>query len=1035
MNHAEPSKSVKPRFLSGRWMIALAIFAGVYLGIVICGVIVQHRLNNDYRLSFRYPPKEQLHAATALENTQYVMAGLLLATVTLLAVHGYKLTRRMTESIRERETLLEQIHEAEDKYRSIVDNAVEGIFQSTPDGHYITANMAMAKMYGYDSPQELMSSLTDIGSQLYVNPGTREEICHCLLRGETINGMEIEVYRKDGRTMWVSQNVHAVLGEGGKVVCFEGTVEDITQLRWAEYRRNLQYSTAGVLNEAATVADARPKILQTICEILEWDMGAVWDVDTQRQSLSCREIWHRANIDIEEFDFETSSLTFSKGVGLAGKVWESGEPAWMTDLAVPGGPVNTVIAAKNGMQSAFCIPIKARNEVLHVLEFFSPKATEPNPELLHTLAAIGNQLGQMIERKRGEEALRESEARKGAILESALDCIITFDHEGRITEFNPAAERAFGYLRKAALGKEMVELIIPQSLRESHRRGLALYNATSSGPTLGRRIELTAMRAGGTEFPVEMAISRINVNGRPMFTAYIRDITERKHAERVTSELASVVEFSNDAIVGKTLDGNIVSWNAGAERIYGYTAEEAIGRHVYMLIPPDRLNELGQSLASVSRGESLVNFETLQVRKDGKRICVSLTESPIRNEAGKITGISSIARDITDNKRLEEQFLQSQKMEAVGRLAGGVAHDFNNILTAILGYSDLLLAQMNSTHPMHKGVSEIRRAGEFAATLTHQLLAFSRRQSLQLKLLDINEVVHSMEKMLKRLIGEDIQVITVLDSSAGRIKADAGQLEQVVLNLAVNARDAMPKGGVITIQTANATFLGDDLPQIAELPIGPYVKLAISDTGSGMTDEVKKHLFEPFFTTKEQGKGTGLGLATCYGIVKQCGGHIAVESVPGQGTTFEIYFPCSEADTESPAVRSTLAELPGGSETVLIVEDEVTVRRLAAHILRKLGYNVLEAEDAGKAREVVNLHNTGKIDLLLADVVLPNSEGGKQLADWLEERHEETKVLFTSGYVEESVFKHHGLEPGVAFLQKPFTPADLARRVREVIEG
>ncbi|HWB59099.1 MAG TPA: PAS domain S-box protein, partial [Chthoniobacteraceae bacterium] len=509
----------------------------------------------------------------------------------------------------------------------------------------------------------------------------------------------------------------------------------------------------------------------------------------------------------------------------------------------------------------------------------------------------------------------------------------------------------------------------------------------------------------------------------------------RKHAERVTSELASVVEFSNDAIVGKTLEGNIISWNAGAERIYGYTADEAIGRHTYMLIPPDRLSELGQTLATVSRGESLVNFETVQMRKDGKRIWVSLTESPIRNETGKITGISSIARDITENKRLEEQFLQSQKMEAVGRLAGGVAHDFNNILTAILGYSDLLLAQMSSSHPMHKSVSEIRRAGEFAASLTHQLLAFSRRQSLQLKVLDVNEVVQSMEKMLKRLIGEDIQVMTVLDASAGKIKADAGQLEQVVLNLAVNARDAMPKGGVITIQTGNAKFFGDDMAHIAELPAGRYVKLLISDTGSGMTDEVKKHLFEPFFTTKDQGKGTGLGLATCYGIVKQCGGHIVVDSTLGQGTTFQIYFPCCEAETEKPRAGGVLTELPRGNETVLIVEDEVTVRNLAAHILRKLGYNVLEAEDANQAREVVQSHNKARIDLLLADVVLPNSEGGKELADWLGTRHVETKVLFTSGYVEESVFKHHGLEPGMAFLQKPFTPADLARRVREVIEA
>jgi PAS domain S-box-containing protein len=982
------------------------------------------------------PHLEKLIAsAEALERLQYVIASLLLIMVGALATYGHRLTRKIIIGIKEKENLLQQVHQAEDKYRSIVDNAIEGIFQSTPDGRYITANMALARMYGYEAPAELMGAITDIAHQLYVNPGMHDEILNHLERMGVVTSMEVEVYRKDGRTIWVSLNLRAVHGEAGGISYFEGTVEDITEQRWAEYRRNLQYSTTRVLSEAATVAEARPKILQTICEILDWDMGTVWDVDEQDMVLHCSEIWHRANIDIEEFERETSLLTFAKGTGLAGRVWESGEPAWLPDLANESGSVNAAIAAENGMQSAFCIPIKTLDKVLHVLEFFSPKASRPDPELLQTLAAIGTQLGQMIERKRGEEALRESEVRKGAILESALDCIITFDHDGRITEFNPAAERAFGYQRRNAIGREMVELIIPETLRDTHRRGLALYYATSSGPTLGRRIELTAMRANGAEFPVEMAISRINVNGKPMFTAYIRDITERKHAERVTSELASVVEFSNDAIIAKTLEGNILSWNAGAERIYGYAAEEVIGRHVYMLIPPDRLNELGQTLATVKRGESLVNFETVQMRKDGKRIWVSLTESPIKNETGKITAISSIARDITENKRLEEQFLQSQKMEAVGRLAGGVAHDFNNILTAILGYSDLLLAQMNSSHPMYKSLSEIRRAGEFAASLTHQLLAFSRRQSLQLKILDINDVVKSIEKMLKRLIGEDIQIMTVLDTSVGKIKADPSQLEQVVLNLAVNARDAMPKGGVITIQTSNATLLADDLFHANEMPAGEYVKLMISDTGCGMSDEVKKHLFEPFFTTKDQGKGTGLGLATCYGIVKQCGGHIMVESVEGQGTTFVIYFPRTEIVGEKSQGKTNLQELPRGNETVLIVEDEVTVRSLAAHILRRLGYNVLEAEDAGSAREVVKSLESRRIDLLLADVVLPNSEGGKELADWLEELHEETKVLFTSGYVEESVFKHHGLEPGMAFLQKPFTPADLAKRVREVIEG
>ena len=413
---------------------------------------------------------DQIFTTRALEHIQYVIAALLVIMVSTLMVHGYFLTRRILAGVNEKEKLLTQVHEAESRYRSIVDNAVEGIFRSTPAGRYIMANRALATMYGYDTPEEMMAAITDIDTQLYVNPGTRETLLSGIRQGGVVTGMEIELYRKDGRTIWVSQNVRAVLNAEGAISYFEGTVEDITEKRWAEHRRNLQYSTTRVLSEAATVAEARPKILQTICEILDWDMGAVWDVDAEERVLHCSEIWHRAHIDVEEFEKVASDMVIARGMGLAGKVWETGEPAWLPNLAEVQGAENVTVAAKNGMHCAFGIPIKTPHDVLHVLEFFSPAASQPDPELLQTLAVIGNLLGQMIERKRGEEALRESEARKGAILESALDCIITFDYQGRITEFNPAAERAFGYLRANALGKEMVELIIPESLRDSHRR-------------------------------------------------------------------------------------------------------------------------------------------------------------------------------------------------------------------------------------------------------------------------------------------------------------------------------------------------------------------------------------------------------------------------------------------------------------------------------------------------------------------------------------------------------------------------------------
>ncbi|HEY2341777.1 MAG TPA: PAS domain S-box protein, partial [Chthoniobacteraceae bacterium] len=577
------------------------------------------------------------------------------------------------------------------------------------------------------------------------------------------------------------------------------------------------------------------------------------------------------------------------------------------------------------------------------------------------------------------------------------------------------------------------ELIVPESLQRNQRRGLAFYTAAEADRLLGKRMELLALRSDGREFPVEVAVSRIRIDGTPMFTAYMRDITDRKAAERVLSELAAVVANSNDAIIGASLDGVIRSWNAGAERIYGYSAHEAIGRPMHILLPPERLDEFPRMLALVQKGESLVSYETVRVCNDGHKIHVSLTDSPIR-DGGVITGLSSIARDITERRRLEEELLQSQKMDAVGRLAGGIAHDFNNILTAILGYSDLLIGQIDERHWMYKHLGEIRKAADFAASLTHQLLAFSRRQPLYLRVFSINDTVRNMQKMLQRVIGEHIRIQTNLDAEIGRIKADPSQLEQVMLNLCVNARDAMQAGGTITINTDDVTYFpAEGATPITEMPAGEYVKLTVSDTGTGISPDVLMHIFEPFFTTKQTGQGTGLGLATCYGIVKQSGGYLAVDSAVGQGATFSIYLPRVDESGEKAHSRKEVGELPGGSETILYVEDEISVRSLTAHVLRRLGYTVLEAGDGKQARIIVETQNGRGIDLLFSDVVLPDL-GGRELADWVRSRNNRTKLLFTSGYVDEVVLRRHGLDSGTAFLQKPFSPADLARKVREVIE-
>jgi signal transduction histidine kinase/DNA-binding response OmpR family regulator len=393
----------------------------------------------------------------------------------------------------------------------------------------------------------------------------------------------------------------------------------------------------------------------------------------------------------------------------------------------------------------------------------------------------------------------------------------------------------------------------------------------------------------------------------------------------------------------------------------------------------------------------------------------------------------ALRQELAERQRLEEQLLQSRKMEAIGQLAGGVAHDFNNILTAITGYSELLLGDLSSYDSRHADVQEIKKAADRAAALTRQLLAFSRRQVLQPTVLNLNVVISNMEKMLRRLIREDIELVIALDPELGRVKADMGQIEQVIMNLAVNARDAMPQGGKLTIETANVVLDEEYAQQHVDVQPGPYVMLAVSDTGVGMDEETRSHLFEPFFTTKEVGEGTGLGLATVYGIVKQSGGHIWVYSEPKPGTTFKVYLPRVEEAVESGKQVQSPAESPRGSETVLLVEDADMVRDLAYRVLLQNGYTVLEARDGREALQVCEEHE-GPIHLLMTDEVMPQMSG-RELADRLMPLRPEMRMLYMSGYTDDGIIRHGVLEPGVAFLQKPFTPDALTSKVREVLDA
>jgi two-component system, cell cycle sensor histidine kinase and response regulator CckA len=643
----------------------------------------------------------------------------------------------------------------------------------------------------------------------------------------------------------------------------------------------------------------------------------------------------------------------------------------------------------------------------------------------------------VTERESAGAALRESEARQHAVFDTALDAMIMMDHEGRVAEFNPAAERMFQYARDEVLGKVMADLIIPPSRRESHQRGLARYNATGKASILGQRIEISAMRRDGTEFPAELAITRINREGPPFFTGGIRDLTEQKRVQKemLQSEerFRKLFDANTIGIVIADLSGKTLEANDAYLDMLGLTREELIEGTVHWneLTPHEYRAGDQHAVEELKRTGIAPPWEKELFRKDGTRVPILIGVAML--EATEASCIAYIV-DLTERRRLEGQFRQAQKMEAVGQLAGGVAHDFNNLLTVILGYTDMLAAKLDPESLELRDLDEIRKAGQRAATLTRQLLAFSRRQVLERKVLDVNTLTLHTENMLRRLIGEDVQIVTVLDPALRRVFADAGQLEQVIMNLAVNARDAMPRGGKLTIETANVELDEVYARQHGPVKAGSYVMIAVSDTGVGMNSDTLAHMFEPFFTTKERGKGTGLGLATVYGIVKQSGGYIWVYSEVGKGTTFKTYLPLVEEGEDAatvPAVEPAAAL--AGSETVLLVEDEESVRSLSRSILKRYGYTVLEAGSGKDGLDVARNYPL-PIHLLLTDVVMPEM-GGTDLASRLETLRPGVRVLYMSGYTDDAVFRHGLLEKGRVFLQKPFTPENLARKVREALAG
>ena len=515
-----------------------------------------------------------------------------------------------------------------------------------------------------------------------------------------------------------------------------------------------------------------------------------------------------------------------------------------------------------------------------------------------------------------------------------------------------------------------------------------------------------------------------------------RDVTEARRSREALRQseerYRQLVEILPDAVFIHA-DGRFVFVNGAAVNLLGARcAADLVGRTVLDIIHPEYRDMVERRIRDLGEGKPVTGMLPRKLlRLDGTDIDVEVAARDFQHH-GK-PAVLAVARDVTARLNLESQLRQSQKMEAVGRLAGGVAHDFNNLLTVITGRCNLILRGINGNAGMRQELEEVRKAGERAAALTRQLLAFSRKQALQPKVIDLNTVIEGMSKLLHRLIGEDVELVSRLAAGLRHVKADPGQIEQVVMNLAVNARDAMPGGGRLTIETSNTRL---DSPRLASLPAataGDYVMVRVSDTGKGMSDQVQAHVFEPFFTMKEKGEGTGLGLATVYGIVRQSGGHIWLESASGKGTTFTICLPAADEALDAEEPKECREILRRGTETVLVVEDEQVVRDLACDVLRLSGYLVLSARSCDEARRLSAAHD-GPIHLMLADVVMPHMNG-PELAGCLTTSRPGMKVLFMSGYTQEAMVHRGILPPGPAFLPKPFAPDALSRRVREILDS
>ncbi|MGO9116729.1 MAG: PAS domain S-box protein [Desulfomonilaceae bacterium] len=884
----------------------------------------------------------------------------------------------------------QKMRESEERFRSTFEQAAVGICHVSPEGRFLRVNQKLCAILGYTSDELLslnLHSIThpdDFESDLeYVRQVLADEI--------KTYSMEKRFLRKDGSQPWANLTVSLTRDTSGVPQYFIWVVEDISSRKIAE--------------------NALRQSEDKFRSIVENSLAGMFTVD---------EAYHFIYVNDE----------------LCRVLGRSRESLLGSDFRKVLSDDSRALVAERYIRRQRGETVPPRYEIDVVRGDGKTRHVEMRIAVVRDASGLTRTMGQLIdvtEGKLAEEWLRIERERFQMLSDRAPLGMAMIAEDGTFEYVNPKFTEIFGYdLSDVSDGREWLRKAHPD--RAYRDKVVAAWREDLEGLAPGgqgsRVFEVTCK--DGSQKTIQFLTVKLR-KGEDLMTC--EDITDRMRAEQALREseekYRTLFEESKDAVYITTSEGILLNANQAFLDLFGFSREEAGNMEILQIYTDAADRKRFQE--EIEQKGSLKDYEISFRKKDGTKIESLLTATLRRDNDGAILGYHGIVRDVTERKQLQRQFLQAQKMEAIGQLAGGVAHDFNNILTAIIGYTDVLTQQIPEDSPYRNKVMHINSAGARAAHLTRQLLAFSRKQILDLRPLKLNEVIANFQRMLRPLIREDIEVVTLLDQSAGTVMGDATQIEQILLNLAINARDAMPKGGKLTVETANIYLDEAYVRTHSEVRSGPYVMVAVSDTGHGIDPDVLPRVFDPFFTTKAKEKGTGLGLSTVYGIVKQHQGHVTAYSEPGRGTTFKVYLPLVQNASEQATSVQAATPRFTGTETVLVVEDEEIVRQLTSEVLETLGYRVLQCRDPGEAIGVSEVHK-GPIHLLLTDVVLPQMDG-KSLFGYLSPLFPDMRVLYVSGYAQNAIFHHGVLDAGVKFLQKPFNVESLAKKVREVLDA